>query len=60
MATVDLILMRLATFEVLFAVEPTPKQVVLDEAVEIARKYSTTESGAFVNGVLDQLFKSKV
>ncbi|HVP14062.1 MAG TPA: transcription antitermination factor NusB, partial [Terriglobales bacterium] len=33
----------------------TPAPIVLDEAIEIARRYGSEESGAFVNGVLDQV-----
>jgi len=52
MAAVDRNLLRLALYELLF--EPdTPHAVVIDEAVEIAKKFSTPSSGPFVNGVLD-------
>jgi N utilization substance protein B len=36
----------------------TPPKVVLNEAVELAKKFSSEESGAFVNGVLDAVHKS--
>ena len=52
MATVDRNVIRMAVFELLH--EPdTPPAVVLDEAIEIARKFGGEESGQFVNGVLD-------
>jgi N utilization substance protein B len=46
--------LRLATAELL-AMRGTPARVVLDEAVDIARKYGRDESGDFVNGVLDRV-----
>lgn len=54
LAVVDKLVMRIAAYELFF--EPSiPPAVSLDEAIEIARRYSTVESGAFVNGVLDAL-----
>src|SRR6185295_9022992 len=52
MPAVDRNLLRLALFELLFE-DDTPDAVVIDEAVEIAKKFSTPSSGPFVNGVLD-------
>ena len=46
--------LRLATAELL-SMRGTPARVVIDEAVEIARKYGRDESGDFVNGVLDRV-----
>ena len=54
MAIIDRNIMRIATFEMLKLVE-TPINVIIDEAVEIAKEYSTAESGKFVNGVLDKV-----
>lgn len=51
MPVVDRQLLRLATFE-LMARADVPTAVVLDEAVELAKSYSTENSGRFVNGVL--------
>ncbi len=51
MAVVDRLVLRLATAELLDEAGP-PEAVVLDEAVELAKVYSTEESGAFVNGIL--------
>ena len=50
MPVVDRTILRLALYE--FLHERTPTAVVIDEAVELAKRYSTKESGAFVNGVL--------
>jgi N utilization substance protein B len=51
MAVVDRLVLQLATCELLASVEP-PVAVVLDEAVELAKTYSTDDSGRFVNGIL--------
>jgi transcription antitermination protein NusB len=53
MAAVDRNILRMAVTEFLFA--GTPKVVVIDEAIEIARKYSGDDSTEFVNGVLDAI-----
>ncbi len=51
MATVDRNVLRLAVFELLHSVTPAP--VVIDEAVELARRFGAERSPAFVNGILD-------
>lgn len=51
MAVVDRLVLRLATAELIDPDGPPPA-VVLDEAVELAKEYSTDESGRFVNGIL--------
>ena len=53
MAAVDRTILRLALYEL--AYEATPTAVVIDEAVELAKHYSTKGSGAFVNGILATL-----
>jgi N utilization substance protein B len=53
---VDRNIMRLAVYELKHTDVPVP--VVLDEAIEISKKYGTSESGGFVNGVLDRIAKS--
>ncbi len=58
MPAVDRNLLRLALYELLF--EPDiPSAVVIDEAVEIAKKFSTPSSGSFVNGVLDAIRRAR-
>jgi N utilization substance protein B len=58
MPAVDRNLLRLALYELLY--EPDiPAAVVIDEAVEIAKKFSTPSSGAFVNGVLDAIRRAR-
>lgn len=58
MPAVDRNLLRLALYELLFEPE-TPAAVVINEAVEIAKKFSTPSSGAFVNGVLDGIRRAR-
>lgn len=58
LASVDRNILRLATYEILY--EPkVPPSVSIDEAVELAKKYSTGDSGRFVNGVLAALVRKK-
>lgn len=57
MAMVDLNIMRVAVFELRFSQEAVPPAVVIDEAIEISKKYGTVESASFVNGILDQIMK---
>ena len=54
MPTVDRNILRLGAFELLHMPE-TPAAVAFDEAIELARRYGTADSSAFVNGVLDRL-----
>lgn len=53
-SAVDRNILRLAIFEMLHCPE-VPPVVSINEAIEIAKKYSTDESGRFVNGVLDRI-----
>jgi N utilization substance protein B len=54
MTVVDRNLLRLAAFELLFQPKIPPK-VVINEAVELAKRYGSEDSGAFVNAILDQI-----
>jgi N utilization substance protein B len=56
MATVDRNVLRVAVYELLYDPE-IPERVVLNEAIEIAKKYGSVDSGAFVNGILDDIVK---
>ena len=51
-AKVDLAVLRVAVYELMFDKNETPVSVVINEAVRITQKYSTERSGSFVNGVL--------
>jgi transcription antitermination protein NusB len=54
MTRVDRNLLRLGAWELVHKSD-VPRAVVLDEAVELAKRFGTEESGAFVNGVLDRI-----
>ncbi|MEI6805185.1 MAG: transcription antitermination factor NusB [Myxococcaceae bacterium] len=54
MDVVDRNILRLATYELTYTPELPPK-VILDEWIEVAKRYGTEHSGAFVNGVLDNM-----
>ena len=56
MAIVDRNILRMAIFEFIFETA-TPLIVIIDEAIEIAKKYGSDESGSFINGVLDAVKK---
>ena len=56
MPPVDRNILRLAVYEMLHE-RDTPKLVVLDEAIELAKKFGSEQSGRFVNGLLDGLLK---
>jgi len=57
MAAVDRNLLRLAIFELAYCPD-IPMKVTLNEAIEIAKKFGSEESGSFVNGILDQIAKT--
>ncbi len=54
MAAVDRNVLRMAIYEILYRMD-IPTSVTINEAIEIAKKYGTDESGAFVNGILDSV-----
>ena len=54
MTRVDRNVLRIGTWELLRRAE-VPRAVVIDEAVELAKRFGTEDSGAFVNGVLDRI-----
>lgn len=58
LAAVDLAILRLATYEILYVPE-VPPAVSINEAVDLAKKYSTEHSGAFVNGILGNLVRQE-
>ena len=53
MGLVDRNVLRIAVQEMFFSSTPPPLKVIINEAVELVKKYGSTDSGAFVNGVLD-------
>lgn len=58
LASVDRNILRLAVYELLHS-ENVPEEVVINEAVELAKEYSTEESGKFVNGILGNLSRQR-
>lgn len=58
MAALDRNILRLGAYEILYEVD-TPISVVIDEAVEIAKLFSTDDSGKFVNGILDKIKRER-
>jgi N utilization substance protein B len=56
MPAVDRNILRLAIYEMLYE-KDTPKLVVVDEAIELAKKFGSEQSGRFINGLLDGLLK---
>ena len=58
LSAVDRNVLRIACHEILFRSD-IPAPVAINEAIEIAKKYSTEDSGKFVNGVLDNIRKQK-
>jgi len=57
LAKVDLVILRMATYEMVFCPD-IPSNVSLDEAIEIGKRFSSDDSAAFINGVLDQIAQS--
>lgn len=58
MPAVDRNILRLAVYEILYQQE-TPDLVVVDEAIELAKKFGSEQSGRFINGLLDGLLRSR-
>ncbi len=57
-AIIDRNILRIAIYEILY-LEDIPPKVSMDEAIEIAKIYSTADSSKFVNGILDRVLKKK-
>ena len=55
MSKTDISILRLGAYEIRF-IEDIPPKVTIDEAVELAKKYGSEESGAFINGILDDIY----
>ena len=54
MALVDRNILRMAVFEML-ELDEVPPKVAINEAIELGKRYSTQQSGSFINGVLDRI-----
>jgi transcription antitermination protein NusB len=57
MAKVDLNILRLAVYELNYR-DDIPKNVTMNEAIEVAKKFGTEDSPAFINGILDEIAAS--
>ncbi len=55
MSTIDRNVIRLATYEMVFG--KVPGRVVINEAIELAKRYGHVNSGSFVNGILDKILR---
>ncbi len=56
MAVVDRTVLRIAVYELLYR-EDVPQKVAINEAINLGKRFSTEHSGAFINGILDNLKK---
>ena len=54
MAVIDRNILRMGAYEIIYR-DDIPPKVSLNEAIELAKKFSTADSGAFVNGILDKV-----
>lgn len=57
MAAIDRNILRIAVAELRIKRDDVPYKVIIDEAVEIAKTYSSDESGKFVNGIIDAIYR---
>jgi N utilization substance protein B len=60
MALVDRNILRIGTFELIHLGQEIPPSVVIDEAIEIGKRFGGEESSSFINGVLDNILKESV
>ena len=58
MAAVDPNILRAGAFELMYSPD-VPPAVAIDEALEIAKRFSSSESAAFINGILDRIAKTR-
>ena len=59
MAVIDRNVLRLGAYQLLHMAQAIPPAVVIDEAVSLAKNFSTKDSGSFVNGILDQIHRRR-
>lgn len=59
MAPVDLSLLRMASYELIYLHNEIPPKVAMDEAIEIAKRFGGTESSGFINGILNEVMRAK-
>ena len=59
MAIIDRNILRMATYEMKFMPDSLKPNIVINESIELAKKYGAEESSKFVNGLLDQISRSQ-
>ncbi len=59
MMPADRNVLRLGAYELLYDPEPSPPAAVLNEAIELARRFGTADSPGFVNGILDKIARGR-
>lgn len=59
-AQIDLAILKLAIWELLFKKDKEPYKAIVDEAVELAKEYGSDMSASFVNGVLGSIIRTKL
>jgi N utilization substance protein B len=57
MVVVDRNILRIAVYELVYCPD-VPYKTIIDEAIELAKKFGTEDSGSFINGILDQVAKA--
>lgn len=57
-AIIDKVILRMAIAEIIYF-DDIPPQVSINEAIELAKKYSTARSGKFINGILDAVYRKQ-
>jgi len=57
MSIVDRNILRISVFEMKYSTQPIKPSITINEAIELAKKYGSTDSSSFVNGILDSISK---
>ncbi|MCQ2957882.1 MAG: transcription antitermination factor NusB [Candidatus Gastranaerophilales bacterium] len=60
MVSVDRSILRMSICELLYNTKDVPQKVIIDEAIELAKRYSTEDSSSFINGVLGKVISTKL
>ena len=59
MAIIDRCILHLSVYELIYR-DDIPPKVSINEAIDLAKKFSTENSGTFVNGILDKIYANEV
>ena len=57
MAPIDLAILRIGVFEIVYLSSEIPPKVSINEAIELAKEYGSSDSSGFINGLLDEIYK---